>query len=134
MLKAKDLQLKQDEYGTVLNSPSTYKYIAHILNEMGSILIAWTDQRGTQLDIMFTKFQVPMLQKVGPVQGGLLGNDLFVSIMRMGAFGFEIDHDNTFAGYYEEKLAMRISLGSTADELAKLINGVKKELLKNGKN
>jgi len=130
MLKVKDLSPTQDEYGTVLNSLETYQFISWNLIQFGCLFIAWTDEQGTQLDILFTKLRHP-LAKVGPTQGGVRWNDLYVSIMRMGAFGFEIKQDaDTSSDYYEEKLAGGHNLGSTADKLAELINGVRSELVK----
>lgn len=68
------------------------------------------------------------------IQGGIRpGFDLFVSIMRWGAFAFEINEADTHPGYYEEKLANRGPLGDTTREvLAELINGVRKLLAQNG--
>ena len=40
MLKGEDLLPKQDEYGTVMNSPKTYRYIAEMLKIWGSVMIA----------------------------------------------------------------------------------------------
>lgn len=118
--------MKQDEYGTVQNDPKTYKGIVKLLKVYGSALIAWTDDEGTQFDILFTRFHAPF-QLTGSIQGGLRWNDLFVSIMRIGAFGFEIQKDtDTHAGYYEEKFGRE--MGSTSSKLAELINGVRKEL------
>lgn len=125
---------KVDEYGVVCNSFETFEYIAFILNQTGSIIISWTDERGTQFNILFTKLAFPFLQVVGPIQnqGGLSGDDLFVSVMRWGAFGFEVskDHIDTHSGYYDEKLGAFRMGGVTAEKLAELINGVKRELLK----
>lgn len=120
--------MKHDEYGEVINDEETYQDIATELiggpNGGRSMLIGWTDQNGTHLDILFTL----TAQKHGTVQGGVRGGDLFISIMRWGAFGFSIDEKETHAGYYDEKLGNRGSLGPTAEPLAELINGVKKYL------
>ena len=113
--------MKYDDYGEVINAPETYQEIADTLKRM-NVLIGWTDGEGTHLDILFTA----KADGFGTFQGGVKDTDLFVSIMRMGAFGFEKEKDDTHAGYYEEKLGDR--LGSTADALAQLINGIKKLL------
>src|SRR3990167_6718131 len=115
--------VKYDNYGEIINSPETYKEIADTLKRRVSVLIGWTDGDMTHLDILFTV----NVDGFGHFQGGVKDTDLFVSIMRRGAFGFEKDKDDTHAGYYNEKLGG--GLGSTADALAELINGVKKKLL-----
>lgn len=115
--------MNYDEYGEVINGEKTYKAIAADLAQ-SPVLIGWTDQNGTHLDILFAL----TAQKHGTVQGGVRGGDLFISIMRWGAFGFSIDEKETHAGYYDEKLGNRGSLGPTAEPLAELINGVKKYL------
>lgn len=116
--------MNYDSYGEVVNGEGTYKAIAMHLKAEGSVIIGWTDNMMTHFDILFT----PGAYSYGSLQGGVLGNDLFVSIMRRGAFGFEKDKDDTHAGYYGGKLGG--GLGSTGEALAELINGVKKELKK----
>ena len=117
-----------DEYHTFQNSPKLYKWLAMNLQEFGYQFIAWTDNEGTQFDILFTKLGHP-LSMMGPVQGGMKWNDLFVSIMRLGSFGFTVEKKpQTHPGYYEEKLAVGHTLGSTAKKLATLINGVRDQL------
>lgn len=116
-----------DEYGTIHNSPETYRWVADNLNTLGSILIAWTDEEGSQFDILFTKLKLP-ISKLGPTNGGIRWNDLYVSIMRMGSFGFAIEKaPDTYPGYYEEKLTTG-TLGSTGKKLAELLNGVRNQL------
>lgn len=118
--------MNKDEYGEIINGEDTYKGIAMHLNHGGKALIGWTDRHGTHFDILFIKgveFQG------SNIQGGIRESDLFVSIMRIGSFSFEIDNSNTHWGYYEEKLGSGMSFGSvTGQELADLINGVKKLL------
>jgi hypothetical protein len=111
-----------DTYGEVINGEKTYKGIAEELGS-NSVLIGWTDNNGTHFDILFT---LSALTYGTNIQGGVRGTDLFISIMRRGAFGFEKDHEDTHAGYYDEKLGG--GMGSTSEALAELINGVKKEL------
>lgn len=114
--------MKYDTYGEVVNHPDTYAEIAQNLKEGSSVLVGWTDSDMTHFDVLFTTNTVGF----GTFQGGVRETDLFVSIMRRGAFGFEIDHEDTHAGYYDEKLGG--GMGSTSEALAELINGVKKEL------
>ncbi len=120
--------MNYEEYGEVINGQQTYEGIAHIL-ERHPILVGWTDGNGTHLDIMFNKQVVPYGTNI---QGGIRPNtDLFVSIMRWGAFAFEISESELHPGYVDEKLGNRGSFGKACSQaLAELINGVKKEILK----
>jgi hypothetical protein len=134
-------KLSVDEYGEVINSEKTYKGIAKRLKLGRSVLIGWTDENATHFDILFA-YQVNSIvgQALNGVfvgdhflssnfQGGIRPSDLFVSIMRVGCFGFEIENTNTDWGYYSEKLGSRGSLGeTTGKKIAELINGIKKEL------
>ncbi len=113
----------RDEYGTVVNNPETYSFIAKALLKDGNILIPWADGEGSQLDILLNLLFTPV---VGPIQGGIKSDYLFVSIMRVGAFGFRVESTDTTGDYYAEKLG--IKSGATAEKLAVLINGVRKEL------
>lgn len=121
--------IKLDEYGEVLNSPETYLDIATLLSKGANCFVGWTDEAGSHFDILFTALPVMIpTDNKKTIQGGLRpGSDLFVSIMRKGAFGFEINHTLTSAGYYADKLTLNDN-GETADKLAELINGVKYQL------
>lgn len=55
------------------------------------------------------------------IQGGIKSNDLFITIMRKGSFGFKIDSKKS-SGYVAEKL--NLSNDETAEKLTELINGV----------
>ncbi len=116
--------MKTDDYSEVLNAPETFEEIADVLKAGSACFIGWTDEQSTHFDILFT-FRS---RGFGTHQGGVRPMDLFVSIMRLGAFGFEIEHTDTHPEYYAEKL--HCGGGATAVALAELINGVKKELLK----
>ena len=63
------------------------------------------------------------------MQGGLAGDDLFVAVMRRGAFGFAIWNQESSAGYVGEKLNLDAGHNETTEKLAELINSVRKELL-----
>lgn len=119
--------MDRDEYGEIINGEATYKEIAQELNfhDHASVLIGWTDQQGTHLDILFTRGTIAFGTNI---QGGIKAWDLFVSVMRWGSFGFDPKHLDTSPGYYDEKLGNRASFGPTAEPLAELINGVKKHL------
>lgn len=107
-----------DSWGEVVNGDATYDEIASQLNSGKAVLIGWTDGEGTHFDILFTRNPVG----IGNYQGGVRRSDLFVSIMRVGSFGFEVNGLVKFPGYIEEKMTHR--LGSTAQHLADLINAV----------
>ncbi len=115
--------MTNDEYSEITNSEETYLEIADLLKINHTVFIGWTDGDMTHFDILFTYRTMGF----GTHQGGVRPTDLFISIMRLGSFGFEIEHEDTDGGYYEEKLSGR-NLGSTRDKLAELINGVKKHL------
>ncbi len=119
--------MNKDEYGEVINGQGTYEKVAQILKKLGVILIGWTDESGTHFDILFvhtTNFEG------SNIQGGIRRVDLFVSIMRMGAFGFDVENTDTDWNYYDEKLSGGTIGETTGRKLAELINGIKKELLK----
>ncbi len=115
-----------DEYEEVINGEATYSRIAEILNRDEDVIIGWTDGEGTHFDILF-HCAPKKTWKFGHLQGGVAPTDLFVSIMRVGCFGFESNNTDTNAGYYSEKL--RIGGSATSEKLAELINGVKKLLV-----
>lgn len=113
--------MKQDEYGTFMNDPENYRFIIETLEEDSLILIAWTDEEGSQYDILFA--MPPIGNVIGPVQGGIKNQDLFVSIMRKGAFAFEIGR-TSHPGYYAEKLNMG-GVNVTTEKLGELIDAVR---------
>lgn len=119
--------MNYDSYGEVENGQQTYRGIAEELPE-NAVIIGWTDKNGTHFDILF----VYTALGYGDLQGGLRPRkDLFVSIMRYGAFAFEVNEADTHPGYYEEKLATRDAFGTElAEKIAELINGVRRELHK----
>lgn len=112
-----------DDWREVTNSHETFDEIARVLKTGQPVVLGWTDGAGTHLDVLFTW----NARQYGSLQGGLsAGTDLFVSIMRIGAFGFAVPMDAaSHPGYIGEKLCLR---GSTAEALAELINGVRERL------
>ena len=116
--------MKHDEYGEVINHEETYDAIAEVLRAVGHLLIGWTDQEGTHFDILL----VSGVPSYGTnIQGGIHpARDLFVSIMRRGAFAFDTGNDDTHPGYYDEKLGG--GLGTSKEPLAELLNQVKRRL------
>lgn len=116
--------MNKDIYDEIINGTKTYKEIANRLKQKTPVIIGWTDEDGTHLDILFT-YNVYKEQE-NYLQRGLRGNELFVSIMGIGAFGFNINNSKRWLGYIEEKLNLRgFEVGG---QLADLINGVVKEL------
>lgn len=119
--------MNKDTYGEVINGPETFRRIAEEIETGGRMLVGWIDESGTHFDILFA-YQTAI--EGNNIQGGIKASDLFVSIMRWGAFGFEVSNEDTHAGYFEEKLGARGGFGKpTRDKLAELINGVKRELM-----
>lgn len=114
-----------DEYNEVTLSEETCIAIADRLNEGKAVMIGWTDEESSHFDILFTF----TADKYGPVQGGISPySDLFVSIMRKGAFAFAVGKESDSSpAYYAEKLFFN-EAGSTVQKLAQLINGVRQKL------
>ena len=115
--------MEYDEYGEVINGIDTYKDIADRLDDEQSVIIGWTDEDFTHYDILFT-FNC---YKDGPLQRGLRGNELYVSIMSKCAFGFDVNNIEKSPGYIAEKL--NITGKETTEKLAELINNVIKQLI-----
>lgn len=113
-----------DEHGEVVNGDNTYEDITWNLRHSGPVLIGWTDEASTHLDILFSLAR----HQSGNAQGGLRLSDLFVSIMRIGAFGFEVSESYHSPGYITEKLFVGPPDQPTAIKLAELINNVKVKL------
>lgn len=113
--------MNKDQYGEIINGENTYKKIAYLLKSGHSVIIGWTDEEHTHYDILFNLNVV----KEGTLQGGLRWNDLFVSIMRKGCFGFLTDGQKE-SGYVGEKLGLGNNV--TTEKLTKLINGIIKNL------
>lgn len=115
--------MNQDEYGEIINGEKTYKEIAHILRTGRSVIIGWTDEKYTHLDLLFSLS--PYKQSGNYLQRGLRGiNEVYVCIISIGAFGFYIDGEKS-SGYISEKL--NIHGQPTVDKLTELINGIIKE-------
>jgi hypothetical protein len=115
----------QDKVGDVYNSERNYVALADILENNGSVVIGWTDQDGSHLDILFCVSPI----QVGDLQGGMSTfSDLFVAVAFNGMFGFTIQ-DNYLASDY---VAKKLNLGppnSTSEKLAVLIGEVRKRLV-----
>ena len=115
--------MNRDEYGEIVNGHDTVVEISKKLKNGQSVIIGWTDEKYTHLDLLFNY----NTYKEGMLQRGLRGNELYVSIMSIGAFGFDVKNRETHKGYISEKL--NINGEPTITKLAKLINGIIKELI-----
>lgn len=115
--------MNKDEYGEIINGYKTVTEIAEKLKKGQSAIIGWTDEKYTHLDLLFNY----NTYKEGMLQRGLRGNELYVSIMSMGAFGFDVKDKEIHKGYISEKL--NINGEPTITKLAELINGIIKELI-----
>jgi len=120
--------VKMDEYNEVINHPDTYQGMAKIIRMFHNIMIGWTDERGSHFDILFVHNPVTPKENNRNFQGGLKSSDLFVSIMRKGSFGFEINNTDTTPEYYGEKLGLG-GRNETTIKLAELINNIKVYLI-----
>lgn len=115
----------------VENCNELFEYIAESFLSNEPIIIAWSEGRGTQFDISFTHIK----NNLGGIQGGIrnIRNHLFVSIMQVGAFAFEIDDDYQLECDYVSK---RLHVGWIDPEpnvtlvaLTELINGVIQQII-----
>ena len=118
------IEVIRDDYGETINGVNTYFTIARDLNQEGACFIGWSDQEGTHLDILFTY----RTKQYGGAQRGIKPrDDLFVSIIGSGSFGFDVKDQDSDQEYYREKLGWVVS-GETGKSLTELINRVKKRL------
>lgn len=114
--------MNKTEYNEIINGTETYKEIANKLKQHIPVIIGWTDEECTHLDILFT-YQAHK-EKENYLQRGFMSTDLFVSILSWGSYGFEVDREKN-VGYISEKLGIN---GETAEKLTELINGLINEL------
>ena len=116
--------MDKDEYDEIINGKNTYKEIANKLKHRQAVIIGWTDERSTHLDILFTYYTYK--ESGNYLQRGLRGNELFVSIIGIGAFSFDVNTNKKYPGYIGGKL--NLTEEPTCEKLAELINGIIKEL------
>ena len=115
--------MNKDKYGEIINGDMTYTEISKRLKEGESVIVGWTDEKYTHLDLLFNY----NAYREGVLQRGLRGNELFVSIISLGTFGFDVKDREIHEGYISEKLNTHGE--PTASKLAELINGIIKELI-----
>lgn len=116
--------MNKDEYGEIINGIHTYVEIADKLKNNGSVIIGWTDEKYTHLDILFTYGAYKENGNI--LQRGLRSNDLFVSLISIGSFGFKITKQEKDNGYIAEKLNLMEE--PTLIKFTELLNGVIREL------
>lgn len=110
--------------GEVINGERTNDCIAVALRKAGSIIVGWNDPNALDhYDILFT---IAASQESRLEEGLHAAHSLFVSIMSMGAYGFNLDGVRK----QPELVADTLSLDPvTARAVADLINGVAQEYL-----
>lgn len=116
--------MNMDSWGEVINGDSTYREIADALRSERSILIGWTDEMGSHFDILFTH----RAYSKGYLQRGVRKDDLFVSIMGVGAHGFEVKDIPMHPNYIAEKFSSGVYMGNSKDKLAELLNEIRLRL------
>ena len=115
-----------DEYREVINGNKTYNTIANSISDFSSALIGWTDRVGTHLDILFC--YMPGYISSSYFQRGIRGNELFISIIGTGAFGFKLSQEKLAPGYIAEKLGIQNFGDDLINAFAELVNNVKSKL------
>lgn len=93
--------------------------IVNALNENSSVLInIQIEEEYSQYDVVFAYH----FTNLGKHQRGILANDLLISIIGFGSYGFNISIPDTDPNYYREKL------GINSYFLSFLFNEVRKRL------
>lgn len=113
----------KDGYGVVFNSDDTYAEAAKDLNLGGSVVLGWTEQQGTHMDVLLS-----LPSAIGP--SNRLDNNwpkLFVGVVGKGLYAFSVSTSELHPNYIAEKLGFD-SPNVTAVALTELINGVLKAL------
>lgn len=97
--------MNKEQYGETINGKNTYKEIADRLIKGQAVIIGWTDEEYTHFDILFT---YKVYKEIGSyLQRGLRGNELFVSIMSIGAFGFDVNNSKKISWIYRRKTRLK---------------------------
>lgn len=118
MTRSDTIFIDMDQYKTVINGQATYEHIAYRIKECGPIYIPWTDQEGTQYDILFC-----MPKMFGPIQRGIRNGDFFVAVQGFGMWAWDINENEIYTSYMCEKLHM--PRNTSTDKLAELLTGVR---------
>ena len=118
--------INMNEYREVINGDKTYNILASSLSDFSSALIGWTDQNETHLDILFC--YMPGYISSSYFQRGIRGNELFISIIGTGTFGFKLSQEKLAPGYIAEKLGIQNFGEDLINAFAELVNNVKSRL------
>lgn len=113
----------KDEYGQIVNGPSTFEQAALDAVERGSVVLNWTDEQGSLLNILLAFDPT----RVG-APGGLVDpgpGKLWVGIAGHGCFGFSTSAGYVSPDYATEKLGVR---GATAEAVAQLVTEVRTQI------
>ena len=98
-------KIKLDEYGEFLACPENIESVVDKLLATGSVLIGWSDGEATHYDVLLNYIVDFYPENRVSFQRGIHYNDLFVSVIGRGAFGFDIEEDCYLSPYYfEEKM------------------------------
>jgi len=113
----------KDEYGIFITSEETAQHIIKTIVGCGCYIFPWTDGLGTQYDILVS---LPVTEK--ELQRGMHDADLFIGIIGLGLWGFDIGGEK-YSSYIAEKLNIAPQSPTTI-ELTKLISLLLNELEK----
>lgn len=111
--------MNRTKYNEIINGEETYKEIADKLKQNIPVVIGWTDEKFTHLDILlvYKAYHEPL----NYLQRGFKSTDLFVNLLGYGSsYGFEVDREKD-KGYISEKLKVQ---EETASKLTELINKI----------
>lgn len=108
--------MNYNKYEEIINGKATYKEIAFNLFMGNSVMIGWSDETYTHLDILFNYCHC----MTGEVRRGFKKNYLYVSIIDYTSYGFDATNEKC-PSYIKEKLRFNNECG---DKVAELINGV----------
>ena len=127
------MSLHLDEHGYLLNDPINYDILAHQM-KFGAVIFPWTDGASAHtiwMNYGATAFGGRHGFASSSIGFGLQSECLYVSVARMGAFGFQVGDrpEDLHPKYVREKL----DLSGEAVEEAALINGVIAALQSSGK-
>ena len=118
-----DARFTQDEYGVVENSPQTYRAIYNKLISDRTVLMGWTDNAMSHMDILLA-----LPDTVGPLNRlDARPVKLVVGVVGYGLFAFAVQRNaDIHHSYLAAKLGMRPT--KTTEALAELVLGVMAEL------
>jgi hypothetical protein len=117
------MSYETNSFGEVVNHPETFNKIATALLTNGVVVLNWTDEAGTLLNVLLSYDPVRWGSPGGFVDSG--NHKLWIGVAGRGLFGF--GYGSHSYDYVAEKLGLRPDL--TASKLVELIDGVQRQLL-----